>query len=122
MKLSAFKKEVVRGSQQPPKKILSFLDKDGQKEVSSWNQNETKKIAHLLSSEFVQWLLQQALEGKWKKEDVANIVFRENAKDQLVLATLDEETLKQVAQFNKERTIKVAHLMRLQADGLRKRL
>ena len=91
--------------------LLSLLDKDVQKEVSPWNWDRANKIAHKLSSDYVQWIVEQAMEGKWEKEDVADVVFRKNGDNQLVLATLDLETQKQAAVFNQEKTIEVAHLM-----------
>ena len=84
--------------------LLSLLDNDVQKEVSPWNWDETNKIAHKLGSECVQWLVQQILEGKWEKEDAADVVFRKNRDNRLILATLDKETQKQAAVFNKAKT------------------
>ena len=40
------------------------------------NQEKTSEVAHLLDLEFHHWLVQQALEGKWEKEDVADIVCK----------------------------------------------
>ena len=91
--------------------LLSLLDNNIQREVSTWNQNQTNEIAHLLSLECVQWIIQQACEGNWKKEDVGKIVCRENEEHKLVIAVLDEETQKQVALFSQEKTNEVAHLM-----------
>ena len=91
--------------------LLSLLDKDVQKEVSLWNKNRTNKIAHLLSPDCVQWLVQQALEGHWDKQEVVGIVFRKNRDHTLVLATLNFETQKQAAMFDQEKTTEVAHLL-----------
>ena len=71
----------------------------------------TSKIAHLLSTDFIQWLISQANEGNWSKEDVGSIVCRKNADNQLILATLDEKTQKQVAVFNKVKTISAVPYM-----------
>ena len=81
--------------------LLSFSDSDAQVEAAVWNVEVTSKVAHMLSSDFIQWLISQANEGKWSKEEVSSIVCRKNADNHLVLATLDEETKKQVAVFNK---------------------
>ena len=89
--------------------LLSLLDNDVQKEVSPWDQNRTNKIAHKLSSDCVQWIVQQALEGNWEKEDVVSIVCRSNRDKQLVWATLDFDSQRQAAFFNREKTIEVAH-------------
>ena len=40
--------------------LLSVLDPDIQKEVGNWSHDATEKIAHTLSLEFAQWLVQQA--------------------------------------------------------------
>ena len=99
--------------------LLSLLDKDVQKEVSLWNRNRTNMIAHLLSQDHVQWLVQQAMEGKWGKEEAADVVFRKNADDQLVMATLDEETQKQAAVFNKDKTCSIVPFMEDDGNFLR---
>ena len=81
--------------------VFSQLYFETQKQVAYWSQEETNKNAHLASVDFLQWLLVQARDGKWPKENVASIVCRKNADNQLILATLDEETRKEVAVFNK---------------------
>ena len=75
------------------------------------DHEKTIEVAHLMSSEFHHWLVQQALEGEWEKEDVADIVCRENAENQLIMTTLDFEIQKHAAVFNQEKTTEVAHLM-----------
>ena len=85
--------------------FLSLSDIDIQIEAAKWNKEATSKIAHLMSVDFVQWLIQQANEGNWSKEEVGSIVCRKNVDNQLILATLDEETKKQASVFNKEKTI-----------------
>ena len=85
--------------------LLSLLsDIDVQIEAAEWNAEATSKIAHLLITDFIQWLIQQANEGKWSKEDVGSIVCRKDADNQLILATLDEKTRRQVAVFDKAKT------------------
>ena len=91
--------------------ILATLDEETQKQVAVFNKEKTNEVAHLLSADFQHWLIQQAKEGQWSKEDVGSIVCKKNTDNQLILATLDMETQKQVAQFNQERTNEVAHLM-----------
>ena len=91
--------------------LLSLLDKDVQKEVSPWNRNRINKIAHLLSSDYVQWIVQQASEDQWGKDDVASIVCRKNKTNQLVMSTLDEETQKQAAVLDKAKTCSIVPYM-----------
>ena len=91
--------------------VLSLLDFEHQKEVALWNKKGTSELAHLMSANFVDWLIQLAKEDKWSKEDVGSIVCRKNASNQLILATLDEDTQKEVAVFNKARTCSVVPFM-----------
>ena len=65
----------------------------------------------MLSTEFIQWLISQAKEGNWSKEEVASSVCRKNADNQLVLATLDEEHQRQAAVFDNEKTISAVPYM-----------
>ena len=84
--------------------ILGQFNFEVQKEVAYWNRERTNEAAHLVGFDFVNWLIGLALEGTWDKEEVGNIVFRRNMHDQLILATLDKETQKAVAVFNKSKT------------------
>ena len=84
--------------------LLSLSDSDVQLEAAFWNREATSKIAHMLSSDFIQWLISQANEGNWSKEEVGSIVCRKNRDNQLILAMLDEELQKQAAVFNKGKT------------------
>ena len=99
--------------------FLSLSDIDVQIEAAMWNVEATSRIAHLMSVDFVQWLIQQANEGKWSKEDVGSIVCRKNADNQLVLATLDEETRRQAAVFNKAKTCSIIPYMTKEGDFLK---
>ena len=64
-----------------------------------------------MSADFHTWLIQQANEGNWSKEDVGSILCRKNRDNQLILATLDKELQKQVAVFNKAKTISAVPYM-----------
>ena len=81
--------------------ILSLLDFETQKELAFWKREKTTEVAHQMGNKFLLWLIDQASEGKWSKEDVGSIACRRNNDNQLILATLDEETQRQVAVFNK---------------------
>ena len=82
--------------------LLPLLDKP--RGAATWNKKATSKIAHLMSLDFVKWLIKQAEEDKWSKEDVGSVVCRKNSDKQLILALLDEETQRRVAVFNKTKT------------------
>ena len=91
--------------------LLSLLDTNSQQEVAVWNRQEVGKNAHLMDSDFINWLIQMADKGQWSKEDVGNIVCRNYIDGQLILATLDQNTQRQAAAFAKEETSKVAHFL-----------
>ena len=105
--------------------IFSMLDFSIQQEVALWNPGATNEIAHLMPREFIQWLISQANEGKCsgqgkrqrkkqrarQREEVGSIVCRKNRDNQLILGTLDKETQKQVAVFNKAKTISAVPYM-----------
>ena len=80
--------------------LLALSNIGVQTEVARWNKGATSKIAHMMSAGFVQWLISQANEGNWAKEDVGSIMCKKNAENQLIMATLDDETQKKVAVFN----------------------
>ena len=90
---------------------LLILDKEVQKQAAALNREKTLEVAHLMSADFVQWLLQQASMAWHGKKDVDSIVWKMNADRQLVLATLNEETQKQAAVFNKAKTISAVPYM-----------
>ena len=98
--------------------IFANLDEATQKLAAVLDQEKTIEVAHLMNAHFVQWLIQQANEGEWPKEDVASIVCRNNADNQLVLSTLDEKTQKQVAVFNKTKTCSILPYMEDEGDFL----
>ena len=98
--------------------IVSLLDVHTQRDMALWNKKRTIEVAHLMSGDFHKWLIQQASEGMWSKEEVGNIVCRKNADNQLILATLDEETQKQAAVFNKAKTCSAVPYMDDKGDFL----
>ena len=93
--------------------LLSLLDIDVQEEVATWNREAAEKIAHKLSLDFVQWLIEEAREGKWDKEAIGSIVWRKNKDDIVIFSLLDLEAQKELAYWNQEETIKNAHLTSL---------
>ena len=98
--------------------IVSLLDVHTQRDMALWNKKRTIEVAHLMSGDFHKWLIHQATEGMWSKEEVGNIVCRKNADNQLILATLDGETLKQAAALNKAKTCSAVPYMDDKGDFL----
>ena len=98
--------------------IFSQLDFETQKQAAMFNPEKTLEVAHLMVAEFVLWLIKQAQEGNWSKEEVGSVVFRRNSEDQLIIATLNEETQKQVAVFNKAKTCSAVPYMEDEGDFL----
>ena len=58
--------------------LLSLLDTDVQQEVATWNREATEKIAHKLSLECVQWLIQQRMDSHWEGKELGSVVWRES--------------------------------------------
>ena len=98
--------------------VFSQLEFETQKQAAYWSQEETNNAAHLASDDFIQWLILQARDGKWPKKEVGSIVCRKNADNQLILATFDEETQKEVAVFNPSKTCSAVSYMEKEGDFL----
>ena len=95
--------------------LLSLLDTDVQQEVATWNPETTEKIAHTLSSEFVQWLIKKRIvDGHWEGKDLGSVVWRKNKEGTVAFSLLDFETQKQVTTWNTEATEKIAHMQSLE--------
>ena len=84
--------------------LASLLDFEEQKEAAFWHPQAASSAAHLMDQMFIQWLIAQAREDKWSKEEVATIVLRKNSSNWLILATLDKEIQKEAALFNRAKT------------------
>ena len=98
--------------------ILSLLPFEVQKEVASWNREKTNEAAHLVGFDFVNWLISLAMQGKWDKKEVGRVVCRKNMDDQLIMTTLDKETQKAVAVFNKSKTCSALPYMEQEKEFL----
>ena len=85
--------------------MLSRLQVESQLEVATWNsQEKTLQIAHKMSSEFLQWLIQEAEEGRWSGKELGAAFCQLDEDIQLKLATVDEELQKKLAVLNKTKT------------------
>ena len=71
--------------------VLATLDIETQKQAAEFKPEWTYEVAHLMSVQFIEWLILEASAVRWSKEDVGRIVCRENRDGQLLLATLDPE-------------------------------
>ena len=85
--------------------VISQLDYESQIEVAAWDQEETNKNAQFSSPRFFQWLIAQAKEDKWPKEEVGSIAFKKNTSNILILTTLDDDSKREVATYNKNFTL-----------------
>ena len=85
--------------------FLSTLDFARQKEVVIWNQKATSQVGHKLSSELLQWILQQVEEGNFDKVELASSVCHKSADQRPTLTSLEEEAQKKLALLNKDKTI-----------------
>ena len=89
--------------------LASLLDFEEQKEVAYWQTDMTNKTAHQMDQEFIQWLLEEASEGRWDQKRASQIAWKENNKV-LNVSLLDLETQKKFAYWNQEETNRNAHL------------
>ena len=90
-------------------KLLIPVDKKGKNLFQRATRSNWGVIAEWMdvdefNQHFFKWMLDEFNESRWTKEDVGNLVCRTNMYNQLILATLDEETQKKLAMINKEST------------------
>ena len=97
--------------------VLSILDKVKQREGAVLNKEATLNVAHLMEMDFIEWIIDETFESRWDKEDVGDMVVRENKVGEIILSLLDSNKQKQVALFNKDATVSVAHLMGMEFIG-----
>ena len=50
--------------------FLSRLPFETQQEVSFWNQEKTNQIAYKMSTDFIQWLIEETIKGNWNGEEL----------------------------------------------------
>ena len=89
--------------------LAALLDFEEQKEVAYWQTDMTNKTAHQMDQGFIQWLLEEASEGRWDQKRASQIAWKENNKV-LNVSLLDLETQKKFAYWNQEETNRNAHL------------
>ena len=85
--------------------ILSRLQHETHQVVAKFNEDGTNRIAHKMSTNFIQWLVQEANQGNWNGEKLGEAFCQLDSDNKLKLATVAEEELqKQLAVLNKEKT------------------
>ena len=85
--------------------ILSRLPSKVCQVVAKWDQKGTNQIAHKMSKDFIQWLVQEANGGNWDGEELGEALCQLDSVNKLKLASVaDEELQKQLAVLNKEKT------------------
>ena len=57
--------------------ILATLEKEAQKQVAVFNKSNTVKTVPYMDTDFLQWLYQEAVEGRWEKSMVFEAVVKE---------------------------------------------
>ena len=87
--------------------FLSRLGFNIQTEAALWNQDGINKIAHKISKELLQWIIQQAKEGNWDSERIANEVCQKSSDKRPKLLLFDEEAQKELAVMNKSITCQI---------------
>ena len=84
--------------------FLSRLPFKIQQEVSFWNQEDTNQIAYKMSTDFIQWLIEETKKGNWNGEELGGAFCQLDSDNALKLATVDEELQKELAVLNKAKT------------------
>ena len=81
--------------------VLSRLSFKTQQEVVFWNQDRTNQIAHKISKDLLQCLIQAANKGNWNGEGLGGAFLQLNSDNKLKLTTVDAELQKQLIVLNK---------------------
>ena len=84
--------------------FLSRLPFETQQEVSFWNQENTNQIAYKMSTEYIEWLIEESKKGNWNGEKLGGAFCQLNSDNALKLASVDEELQKELAVLNKTKT------------------
>ena len=89
------------------KVFLSRLDFSAQAEVAMWDQEAVNPIAHKISEELLQWIIDQANKGEWDREGLANAVCQKSSDKRPKLPLFNEEAQKELAVLNKSKTCQI---------------
>ena len=87
--------------------ILETLDFETQKQVATFNQKETNRVAHLMSPDFQQWLIHQVSEGRWDQDQFVRTVCIKSASKRPTLPLFAEHIQKQIVVLDRTRTCQI---------------
>ena len=87
--------------------FLSRLDLNIQTEAAVWNQEGINQIVHKITKELLLWIVQQANEGNWDREGLANAVCQKSSDKRPKLPLFNEEAQKELAVMNKSKTCQI---------------
>ena len=57
--------------------ILATLDKETQRQVAAFNKIKTCSAVPYMDADFLEWLYQEAVDGRWKEKLVFDAVVKE---------------------------------------------
>ena len=84
--------------------LLSRLQLKSQQEVAGWNKEGTLKIVHKMSTEFLDWAINEAQQGRWNGEALGAAFCELDEEGRLKLANVPEDLQKRLAVLNKTKT------------------
>ena len=67
--------------------ILATLDRDTQKEVAVFNPEKTCSVVPYMDTDFLQWLYQEAEEGRWNQQIVFKALTKEEVDGKVKVTT-----------------------------------
>ena len=87
--------------------FLSRLSLKIQTEAAVWNQEGINQIVHKIDKELLQWIIQQANDGSWDRDWLANAVCQKSSDKRPKLLLFDEEAQKELACMDKSKTCQI---------------
>ena len=72
-----------------------------------WDQKAISQALLKISSELLQWILPQADEGNFDKDELASAVFDKSPDKRPVFSLFEEDTQKKLAVMNKTKTCQI---------------
>ena len=72
--------------------------------MAAWNEEGTLRIVHKMSTEFLDWAINEAQQGRWNGKALGAAFCELDEEGRLKLGTVPEEQQKQLAIMNKTKT------------------